>query len=155
MDDVKNPGEAHTRARRWRLIFFVVLAGIIGAAIGGLLSMAETGEGDFLVGDIENLTIPAWASVGLAVAFLVALAALPLWGLYPDRRLPVTPKPDRLHRRLRGRDRLLSDLGRTRDGRAAAPPYGIRNFRHRIFCDDGDLRHRQTAQISRQKFAIT
>lgn len=79
-DDMKNPGEARTRARRNRKIAYLVFAAIIGAAIGAFLSGVERGEGDFFTGDIENLTLPVWAALSLALAFFFAFAALPLWG---------------------------------------------------------------------------
>lgn len=80
MQDVENPGEARTRARRNRKIAYLFVAAIIGAGIGAFLSGVESGEGDFLLGDIEALTMPVWAALALAVAFFVSLAALPLWG---------------------------------------------------------------------------
>lgn len=80
MDELTNPGEARTRERRRRKIVFLVFAGIVGAAIGAFMAGVETGEGDFFRGDIEALTLPVWASILLALAFVFGFVVLPLWG---------------------------------------------------------------------------
>ena len=75
-----NPGEARTRARRNRRIAYLAFAGVIGGALGAILSSVEGGEGHFFSGNIEDLTLPVWAAIALAAAFLFAFVALPLWG---------------------------------------------------------------------------
>ena len=80
MDEQSNPGEARTRARRNRKIAFMLFAGITGAIIGAFMSGVEGGEGHFFHGDIEDLTLPVWAALLLALAFLFSLVGLPMWG---------------------------------------------------------------------------
>lgn len=80
MTDEINPGEARTRARRNRKIAYLIFAGIVGAVLGALMSGLESGEGSLFSGDIENLTLPVWGAIALAIAFLLAFAALPVWG---------------------------------------------------------------------------
>ena len=79
-DDTRNPGEARNRARQRRKWAFLIFAGLVGAVIGALLSGLENGEGNFLVGQIETLTMPAWAAIAMAAAFFFAFAVLPVWG---------------------------------------------------------------------------
>ena len=79
-DEQRNPGEARTRARRNRKIAYLVFTGALGAVLGATLSGLEGGEGYFWSGDIENLHLPVWGAIVLAIAFLLALVALPLWG---------------------------------------------------------------------------
>jgi hypothetical protein len=80
LDETRNPGEARNRARQRRRWAFLIFAGLVGAVIGALLSGLENGEGNFLVGQIETLTMPAWAAIAMAAAFFFALAVLPVWG---------------------------------------------------------------------------
>ena len=67
-NDIRNPGEARNRARQRRKWAFLIFAGLVGAVIGALLSGLENGEGNFLVGQIETLTMPAWAAIAMAAA---------------------------------------------------------------------------------------
>jgi hypothetical protein len=78
-DTLTSPGEANTRRRKRRETLTYIFAGVLGGVIGGILAIADQGDGNLFTGDWANMTIDPTIAVILAVALLLGLIAFPLW----------------------------------------------------------------------------
>lgn len=78
-DEQIGPGEANTRRRKRRQISFYGIALALSAALGVILSQLERGEGNFVSGDIANLSLEPWVALTLAGAMVIMLLFVPLW----------------------------------------------------------------------------
>ena len=74
------PGEARTRQRNLRQALYIGLAAVIGGVIGGATGFFDQGDGSLLQGGLDSLKLPPLLALILAVGFLAALLALPLYG---------------------------------------------------------------------------
>ncbi len=73
------PGEAQTRRRKRRQIYFYGTVLVLGFALGIVLANVERGQGNFVSGDIANLSLEPWVALTLAGMMLVMLLLVPLW----------------------------------------------------------------------------
>lgn len=79
-DLMPGPGEARSRQRRKRMTIYYGVCVALGFALGFGLANVEQGEGNFVLGDIEALTLDPAIAVVVAFGFLIGLLVLPLWG---------------------------------------------------------------------------
>ena len=79
-DDTElSPGEAKTRQRRRRTIFYMAFSLILGMAIGLLLALTEEGEGSFFSSDFADLSLEPWIALAFAATFFLTFIVMPLW----------------------------------------------------------------------------
>jgi hypothetical protein len=74
------PGEARTRQRRRNQLVYLGVAGLIGGVIGGATGFFDQSDGHLLRGGLDSLKLPPVLAIVLALGFLAALLALPLYG---------------------------------------------------------------------------
>ncbi len=74
------PGEARTRQRRRTQMIYLGVAAIIGGTIGGMAGFFDQGDGNVFSGNWESMKLPPTIAIIIAVGFLAALLALPLYG---------------------------------------------------------------------------
>ncbi|MFO6447262.1 hypothetical protein ACLBKU_08975 [Erythrobacter sp. NE805] len=74
------PGEARTRQRLRRQWIYLAVAVVLGGVLGGLTGFFDQSEGSSFLGDFAAMRLPAPLALALALGFLAALLALPLYG---------------------------------------------------------------------------
>lgn len=79
-DLLPGPGEARSRQRRKRMTIYYGVSIALGFALGFGLANVEQGDGNFVLGDIESLTLDPAVAVVVALGFLIGLLVLPAWG---------------------------------------------------------------------------
>ena len=74
------PGEKRTRERQRRQIIFILIAAILGGAIGFLTGFFDRGDGSLFNGDWEELSLDPTVAVIVAIALVIGFTVLPLYG---------------------------------------------------------------------------
>jgi drug/metabolite transporter (DMT)-like permease len=74
------PGEARTRERQRRQIFYVGIAALIGGVIGFFTGVFDEGDGSLFRGDWERLKLPPVLALGLVALLIAGFVVLPLSG---------------------------------------------------------------------------
>lgn len=80
-DTNSNIGEQKVRKQTRKYIGMFVGALIFGGLIGYLMGFSEGGSGNFLTGDVENLTMTPGMAIALAAAIFIGLIGYPLYTL--------------------------------------------------------------------------
>ena len=75
-----SPGEARTRQRDRRQMLFLAFGGLVGGLVGFATGFFDQGDGNLFAGDWEQLKLPPWLAIVVAVMLLGGFLALPLYG---------------------------------------------------------------------------
>ena len=74
------PGEARTRERQRRQMFYLSIAALIGGAVGFLTGFFDQGHGSLFAGDFAQPKLPPMLALGLAALLVGGFILLPLRG---------------------------------------------------------------------------
>ncbi len=74
------PGEARTRQRQRRQLLYLLVAVLLGLAIGAATGWFDRGDGNLFAGDWEDLALPPWVAILLVLGLAFGFIALPVWG---------------------------------------------------------------------------
>jgi hypothetical protein len=74
------PGEARTRERQRKQIRYLGFAAAIGAVIGLITAVGDSGDGTLFSAEWDKLALHPAVAILLAVLLLLGFVLLPLWG---------------------------------------------------------------------------
>jgi len=74
------PGEARTRQRQRRFVFYLGFSGLVGGIIGLRVGAFDLGDGNLFSGDWDKLALDPAIALALAAMLLFGFALLPLHG---------------------------------------------------------------------------
>lgn len=80
-DTRDNIGEQNLRKRNRRTLSWIAIGLIFGLIVGFILGFYEEGEGNFLTGDIANISLDPAIAILIAIAFIIGLVIYPLYTL--------------------------------------------------------------------------
>ncbi len=78
-DEQAPPGEANTRRRVRKEVYYITGAGLLGGVIGVIVAVSDQGDGNVFGGDWDKLSLDPTVAILLAVVLVFALTILPLW----------------------------------------------------------------------------